>query len=382
MIDSIVLKVAAPCNLRCTYCYEYQTGDTSWQQMPKHLGPGTARQLGLRIREYATDRNLSRFQVIFHGGEPLLLSRSKLESVIAALREAAAPVELRLGMQTNGVLIDEGTVSLVRENCVRVGVSLDGNAGQNRRRVDLTGRPTFERALAGYRRLQNSAPEFLSGILTVIDLDNDPASTVGFLCSLQPRQLDLLLPFETHDSLGPHRAEWSARLDDWLQRASDAWLRNPEYSKVKIRIFEDAMQAAITRHPRTDWFGPRRLSYLLVATSGDIDTLDHLKVIGENSSQFRDTAANLFDHTLAEAEAAALNLLERFGASTLPTGCSACSLRDVCAGGYLPHRYSTATVFDNPSVACAAIQGMFSRFLPIMQSRLDFASRISPKVAP
>jgi uncharacterized protein len=381
VIDTVVLKVAAPCNLRCTYCYEYQAGDTSWQRMPKHLDPATARQLGSRIREYAAGRDLVRFQVTLHGGEPLLLGRGKLEAIVAALREAAAPVELRLGMQTNGVLVDGDIVSFVKENRVRVGVSLDGNAAQNRRRIDLSGRPTFERALAGYRFLQTDAPEWLSGILTVIDLDNDPADTVGFLCSLRPRQLDLLLPFETHDTLGKSRGEWSARLDDWLRRAFEVWFHNREYATVKIRIFEDAMQAAITRRPRTDWFGPRRVSYLVVATNGDIDTLDHLKVIGEGSGQFRGTAANVFDHPLAEAETSAAALLESFGATVLPTGCQTCSLCDVCAGGYLPHRYSAATVFDNPSVACTAIQGMFRRFLPIVQSRIELATRTEGAVA-
>ena len=376
MIDTVVLKVAAPCNLRCTYCYEYQAGDTSWQRMPKRLDPATARQLGVRIREYAADRDITRFQVTLHGGEPLLLGRDKLEAIVAALREAALPVELRLGMQTNGVLIDKDIVSFVRENRVKVGVSLDGDAAQNRRRIDLRGQPTFARALAGYRVLQSDAPECLSGILTVIDLDNDPAGTVGFLCSLQPRQLDLLLPFETHDTLGAGRDEWSARLDNWMRRAFDAWFYDREFAAVKIRIFEDAMQAAITRIPRTDWFGPRRASYLVIATNGDIDTLDHLKVIGERSSLFRGTETNVFDHSFAEAEASATALLERFGATSLPTGCQSCHLRDICAGGYLPHRYSAETTFDNPSVACIAIQGMFRRLIPILKSRPELAGRI------
>ncbi|MBM3276443.1 MAG: FxsB family radical SAM/SPASM domain protein, partial [Candidatus Sericytochromatia bacterium] len=64
MIDTIVLKTAAPCNLACTYCYEYQAGDNSWKTMPKHVDVATAERLGSRICEYATGHGLKRFQVM------------------------------------------------------------------------------------------------------------------------------------------------------------------------------------------------------------------------------------------------------------------------------------------------------------------------------
>lgn len=382
MIDTIVLKVAAPCNLRCTYCYEYQAGDSSWERMPKHLDVTTAERLGSRIAEYAGAREMSRFQVMLHGGEPLLLGQRKLEAIVGALRRCAAPVDLRIGMQTNAVLIDEDIAAFVKDNRIKVGVSLDGGAAQNKRRIDLAGRPTFERALAGYRLLEARAPECLSGLLTVIDLANDPADTVSFLCALKPKQLDLLLPFETHDTLGANREGWAERLDAWLHRAFEAWFFNRDFAPVKIRIFEDVMQALITRSPRTDWFGPRRVSYLVVATNGEIDTLDHLKVIGAESAAFRGTDADVFRHSLAEAESAAAALLDRVGATALPTGCGACPLRDVCCGGYLPHRYSSARTFDNPSVACTAITGMFRRFLPIMNARVGTASHVEGAIIP
>jgi len=36
--------------------------------------------------------------------------------------------------------------------------------------------------------------------------------------------------------------------------------------------------------------------------------------------------------------------------------CQACDLVRVCGGGYLPHRYSAANGFANPSVYCADLQ--------------------------
>ena len=370
MISTLVLKVAAPCNLACTYCYEYKSGDESWKAMPKHIDIRTVEKLGERIREYALSKGLTRLEVMLHGGEPLLLGPTKFSKVVTALRECAAPVDVRIGLQTNAVLVTNQFVDLFREHQIRVGVSLDGDALQNRNRVDLSGQPSFERALAGYRRIQAGCPELLTGILTVIDLANSPRETIRFLCSLKPRQLDLLLPFVTHEGLGSERGVWASSLDDWLKAAFNEWFYNSANNIVKIRIFEDVMQAVLTRRAKTDWFGPRRLSYLVVATNGHIDTLDHLKVIGVDSARFRGTEANVFDHTLAESEEFADQMLGRFGATQLPNACKECELSDVCAGGYLPHRYSAASLFDNPSVACIAIKGLFSRSLPIVKTAI------------
>lgn len=369
MIDTVVLKVAAPCNLRCSYCYEYEAGDDSWRRMPKHVGVDVAAHLGRRIREYASSRGLSRFNVMLHGGEPLLVGAAKLDTIVRTLRAEAGDVDLHIGMQTNGVLVDEAAIDLVREHRIMVGVSLDGGAVENRRRLDLRGRPTFDAAVRGYRMLRARAPDQLSGLLAVINVENDPRATIVALCGLAPKQLDLLLPFETHDSLGERREAWGHRLDAWLHEAFDAWFHDAERSKVRIRIFEDALQACVTRRAKTDWFGRRRIAYLVVLTDGSIDVLDHLKVIGSDSSRFRGTTADIATQSIADAEILAAALLDRYGASSLPGGCRDCAQADVCAGGYLPHRYAARSQFDNPSVACAAIRGMFVRAEAILGQR-------------
>ena len=37
IIDTVILKVVAPCNLNCSYCYEYNMGDDSWKFKPKEF---------------------------------------------------------------------------------------------------------------------------------------------------------------------------------------------------------------------------------------------------------------------------------------------------------------------------------------------------------
>jgi uncharacterized protein len=49
-----------------------------------------------------------------------------------------------------------------------------------------------------------------------------------------------------------------------------------------------------------------------------------------------------------------------FQGMPLPHGCRDCPERTTCGGGYLPHRYSSARKFDNPSVWCTDLLKMFS----------------------
>jgi uncharacterized protein len=38
--------------------------------------------------------------------------------------------------------------------------------------------------------------------------------------------------------------------------------------------------------------------------------------------------------------------------------CEACPVKEICAGGYLPHRFSRTNRFDNPSVYCDDLKAL------------------------
>ena len=327
--------------------------------MPKHISPALVETVGKRIKEYCEGHGLNYMRVTLHGGEPLLLGEKKLEALIHSLRSETKGITLKIGMQTNGVLLNEKIIDCLRKNDVYVGISLDGDEEANSKRVDFNGWPTFERAVNGFVMMQKLAPKNLIGILSVINLDSSAKNTISFLCELKPMQLDLLLPFETYDSLGKNRAEWANRLSSWLDEAFETWFVNKNFNHTKIRIFEDVLQSSVTNQPKTDWFGVRNISYLVVGTNGDIDVLDHLKVIGQNSINHRSTYKNIIDDSLETAEFTANGMLDKFQARKMPDGCMGCEWKMKCYGGYLPHRYSSANNFNNPSVACEAIKKMY-----------------------
>jgi uncharacterized protein len=56
-----------------------------------------------------------------------------------------------------------------------------------------------------------------------------------------------------------------------------------------------------------------------------------------------------------------------FEGMPLSQTCLNCIESETCAGGYLPHRYSAARGFDNPSVWCADLLKLFAH----VRSRLS-----------
>ena len=77
-LNTFIVKFASPCNLNCTYCYEYNTGDDSWKSKPKYFSLENAILLNKRLKEYLVKTEHNYINIIGHGGEPLLMGAEKL----------------------------------------------------------------------------------------------------------------------------------------------------------------------------------------------------------------------------------------------------------------------------------------------------------------
>jgi uncharacterized protein len=163
-----VLKLSKLCNLRCTYCYEYdELGLTS--RMPlDHL----ERFFGWLADQQPT-RGWPPLRFVFHGGEPLLLPPDYLEAVVAAQRRHLTPAGLRFenSIQTNLTRLDDATIDLLDRLEIGLGVSLDVFGGQ---RVFVSGRDSQDVVLANLQRLLDSgrARRLGVGIISVLHSAN------------------------------------------------------------------------------------------------------------------------------------------------------------------------------------------------------------------
>lgn len=349
-----MVKIASRCNLNCTYCYVYNMGDDRWMSRPAIMEQRVQEAMLKRIATHCTQHEVKHFEFIFHGGEPMLAGQQAIGGFVEQARAALAPeVECSFAIQTNGVLLNDDWCQLMRKLDIRIGISMDATRdSHDRQRIDHMARGSFERVRAGFRQAQ--AAGLAPGLLAVLDLAVEPAEAYRNLCELQPRVVDFLLPQATWDAPPPRTLP--TPYADWLLALFDLWSVE-EQPAFRVRVF-DKIIGAVLGFPRpSDALGMGVNATLVVETDGSIEAVDVLRVC-ENGITAR--GFNVLTDTLDEAMADQLAQAYYFAAERLCPTCRQCPVRDICAGGYLPHLYARANGFDNPSVYCADLQRLIA----------------------
>jgi uncharacterized protein len=349
-VSQYVLKVCGRCDLACDHCYVYEHADQSWRRKPKVMAPETVVQAARRISEHADRHRLARVSVVLHGGEPLLLGRERLRSLLFTVRSVIDPVaRLGLTMHTNGVLLDEGICDLLVQYGVRVGVSLDGDrAANDRHRRFADGRSSHQQVLRALALLRR--PEYrhlYAGILCTVDVANDPVAVYEAVLAQAPPRLDLLLPHATWDHPPKREPGSRAPYAAWLGQVHDRWVSDGR--PVPIRFFDSLLAAWEGRRSGSEAAGLDPVDLLVLDTDGGWEQADSLKTAYDGAPE---TGFEVFSHSVDDAVAHPGLAARRAGLGGLAGACRSCSIVRACGGGLYAHRYRSGSGFDNPSVYC------------------------------
>jgi uncharacterized protein len=360
----IVLKLASRCNLACSYCYMYEAADQSWRRRPKVMSPDTVKLTADRVGEHVAAHALDAIGVVLHGGEPLLAGHRVVRSALVALR-AAAPAAIRFSAQTNGILIDDRYLEIFAEFGVRVGVSLDGDAGstdRNRRYAD--GRGSYGLVLAGLDRLRRHE-DLYAGLLCTIDVRNDPLAVYRSLRDLAPPAIDLLLPHGnwTHP---PPRPPGCPSYAEWLIAVFDAWYDEPAET-TRIRLFESIISRLLGGESLTEAIGGDRGGIVTVETDGEYEQSDALKTAAEGVAA---TDMHLATHSLDDVLAG----LATIAPPVVAARCAVCPVFRICGGGLRAHRWSAERAFDNPSIFCDDLMTLIGHIAGRVRADLEAAT--------
>ena len=145
----ITLVLTERCNLRCPYCYVPQQED------------GAGRAMSEEVALAAVDRFLDRapagkeLSISFFGGEPFL-ERGLMERVVDHAR-SRRPEGLTFSAPTNGTLLDDDALDLVRRSGMSLALSVDGTSPAAQR-PDARGRSTMERLEAAIPAVRDQDP--------------------------------------------------------------------------------------------------------------------------------------------------------------------------------------------------------------------------------
>jgi uncharacterized protein len=345
---TFIVKIHQRCNLRCDYCYVYRLDD-SWRSRPRVISNSIIDQLAFRIGEHAADHDLPELDIVLHGGEPLLAGPEIVAYAVRTIRAALGPHrQANFSVQTNGLLLDGQFLRLFADLDLKVGLSLDGDMEMHDRHRRLPdGSGSYSRA-AEAASLLSGYPRLFSGILSVIDLRNDPVRAYEALARFRPPVIDFLLPHGNWSTPPPGRraGEDTAPYADWLSAAFDHWYRTADGS-ITVRLFEEIMSLLLGGASRTEEVGLSPVAVVVVESDGTIALSDVFQSATDATGL--NVSRDAFDAALRTPRAVAVGAT----APILSSQCRACPVGQVCGGGLYAHRYRAENGFDNPSVYCA-----------------------------
>ncbi|MFE2961005.1 FxsB family cyclophane-forming radical SAM/SPASM peptide maturase [Nocardia tengchongensis] len=354
--NEFVIKIHGRCNLACDYCYVYEMADQSWRTKPKAMSRAVFARACTMIGEHAARFGMDAISLVFHGGEPLLVGADGLDYFARTARELLEPrIRVRLGMQTNGVLIDEDVLRVCDRWDIRVGVSLDGGAEENdRHRLNKRGQGSYARVAAGIGRLLERR-RLYSGLLCTIDVANDPVRTYEELLRFEPPSVDFLLPHGNWTTPPPGLTPGEGTpYADWLIPVFDRWY-GAQRLETHVRLFSDIMDLLLGGRAGSELIGLEPVRLAVVETDGSLEQVDELKSAYAGAATLRlEGEGNPLDTALWQPAIAA----RQIGLAALSEQCRACPLSAVCGGGHYVHRYRAGSGFRNPSVYCADLMAL------------------------
>jgi uncharacterized protein len=354
---AFVLKVVSRCNLNCSYCYVYNKGDETWRERPVVMPDHVVDAALDRIEEWCVHSGQRQVRITFHGGEPLLAGRARIDRWARRCRERLAGIaQVVFNVQTNATLIDDAWADLFAEHDIEVGVSIDGPAEiHDATRVDRKGRGSHERVVQGIARLHRRG--VWAGALAVIQFGANSVAIHRYITSLGFRNVNYLLPDFTHDTVADvHRVHGPTPCADYLVPLFDEWWFNNTI-QTRIPLFIAITRLLLGGKSNIDMVGNEPFGFVFIEPDGSIEDLDALRVCRHGMAG---TKLSVFSHEMADV--GALSELHRaaiFEGIPVPTGCAGCPEATTCSGGYLPHRWSSSNGFDNPSVWCADLLALF-----------------------
>jgi len=363
-IAQLLVKVAARCNIDCSYCYWFR--DAAVYAKPKLMSADVRRQLLRRIEEHIAKYSLAEFPLTLHGGEPLLWGAENFHRMAEACEDISARTgcQIPISVTTNGVLIDESWVDCFKAHDVMVAISLDGPA-----HIHDVHRRTFQ-GTGTHEAVERAARMLLSHdipmtALAVCNPAHQAKEYFDFFASCGIRSYDIMIPDATVDEDPPAIAAFYKDLFDlWL----DA---NRHEQTVGIRIVTDMVSALLANDSPTEGVGYSPVELCTVMTDGSVEAHDVLRIAGDGVNQ---TTFNIFEHAIDDVRNEPRWKAAREASINLCETCRRCEFRDACGGGYLPHRFSKENGYDNPSVYCDDLYATFEHIRSVLESHVYIVS--------
>lgn len=368
----VSFKMAEVCNLACPYCYFFFKGDDSSKDRPSYMSLETVEASARFLGEGARDLGIRRVEIALHGGEPLMVGKVRFKSFCEALTQGITPyAQLKLAVQTNGVLLDEEWIRLFSELNVHVSISIDGPKHvHDAARPDKKGRGSYDRVVRGIKWAQWGYTAGLidePGTLAVVNPNTSARELYEHLVhELKLWRLDFMLPKDNWDNYSPKMLQF---IEQFSLDLMNCWLAD-DNPKVNIRSLKQIFAPFLT-----DLGLDLRRNYLAdlteaitIRSNGEVSPDDTLPAV---SKQFRHTGHSVATSTLQDFYSDPLWNELRATLVAAPEQCAKCEWFGFCGGGEIVTRYSSRNGFDNPTIYCERNKILYNRVTEYMIQYID-----------
>lgn len=223
-VEQLVMQPTQLCNLNCSYCYltDRDKNRKMTTEVAGWVAQGIA-ELGRVI------------EVIWHGGEPLSCGLEHFSKLILPFEWLREQGLVRHAVQTNATLLNERWCEFFRSHQFRVGVSIDGPAWANAKRVGWSGAPAFDKIMRGIGFLREAEIPFSAICVVSGDTLDRARELYDFFVELGCASLGI----NVEEQLGTHTITINSRdngvrVIKFWQELFAAWRENPA---IKVREF-------------------------------------------------------------------------------------------------------------------------------------------------
>ena len=375
-INEFIIKIASRCNLNCTYCYEYNLGDESWKKMTKIINDQTINKIVEGIQVHCTKYNLEDVVISLHGGEPFLVGEEKFERILKKFNSLKMHgINPIISTQTNGTLVTDKYIKLIKDYNVQVSVSIDGNQNHNSSRVFHNNKSSFKLAYNGILKLQNEIGHLFGGVLAVIDINNDPVEVYKFFKELRINSLDLILPDYSWSNLPirPLKLNWISKSDlkisnfektvygRWYAEIWNTWIKD-KVNPPQIRFFENIINNIIQGYGIFEVMSNEPITLVTINTNGGFEAVDTLKSLGNG---YQNLNLNIENNTFDDVMSHPKYQIRQNSKDQYSTKCLKCEYLRACWGGYFPHRIDGEKIRE--SIYCQDLEYIIKHILSSIQ---------------
>ncbi|HEY8931402.1 MAG TPA: radical SAM protein [Mucilaginibacter sp.] len=351
-VTSYVIKVASRCNLNCSYCYMYNLGDQTYLKQPKFMSAETVTALARRINAYSMRSETKYAHIIFHGGEPLLLSKDFYSEFVRIMADTCPGIDFVYSIQTNGVTLDTDWYKFLTATGIRIGISLDGpKPYHDEFRLFHNGKGSYDEVANAIRLGKENG---LGGILMVMNPKIPITEFYQEIKELEVGRLNLLFPDGHYDrlpdGLDPERfgKKQYTPYADWLIALFRLW--KADANRPTIRLFETLIEIIAGNPNRgNQGLGRTKNGVVVIETDGSIEVTDSLRACYEGLTR---NGYNVHTNEIDDIFAEDIFQVYYHAHDLVSEQCLNCPVFEICGGGFLGNRFANHNGFDNPTIYC------------------------------